>query len=105
MKGAGVTNIKTRVSRPQSNGLVARVRRTHREEELDEASNDHYQAIKWMIDWSRYYNHERPHSALKYLCPIDYYRGDPEARLAERQQKLKMALKAREAYWASSSRC
>ena len=105
VKGAGVTDIKTRVAHPQSNGLVERVHRTHREEGLgEEALSDYYQAIKGMTDWSRYYNHERPHSALKYLCPIDYYRGDPEARLAERQQKLKTALKAREAHWASS-RC
>jgi len=25
------------------------------------------------------YNHRRPHTALKYFCPADYYRGDPEA--------------------------
>ncbi len=38
--------------------------------------------------WSWYYNQERPHSALSYPCPIDYYRGDPEARLAERRRRL-----------------
>ena len=50
--------------------------------------------LEGMTRWSHYYNHERPHSALKYLCPIDYYRGDPEARLAERQRKLKDAVEA-----------
>jgi len=30
----------------------------------------------------------RPHSALRSLRPIDYYCGDPEARVAERRQKL-----------------
>lgn len=101
VKGAGVTDIKTRVAHPQSNGLVERVHRTHREEGLDEeVLSEYYRAIEGMTSWSRYYNHERPHSALKYLCPIDYYRGDPEARLAERQHKLGEAVEARKAYWA-----
>jgi len=58
-----------------------------------------------MTEWSHYYNYERPHSALKYLCPADYYRGDPDARLAEREQKLVQAAEARKAYWAGSGRC
>jgi hypothetical protein len=29
------------------------------------------------------------HSALKYLRPVDYYRGSPEALLAERKRKLR----------------
>jgi hypothetical protein len=45
------------------------------------------------------HNNRRPHSALRYLRPVDYYRGDPEARLAERTQKLQHALLARQAYW------
>lgn len=101
VKGAGVTDIKTRVAHPQSNGLIERLHRTHREEGLDEeALSDYYRALAAMAGWSRFYNHERPHSALKYLCPVDYYRGDPEARLAERQRKLIQAVEARKAYWA-----
>ncbi len=101
VKAAGVTDIKTRVAHPQSNGLVERVHRTHREEGLDdEALSDYYRAIEGMTSWSRYYNHERPHSALKYLCPNDYYRGDPEARLMERRRKLVEAVNVRKAYWA-----
>lgn len=49
--------------------------------------------------WHAYYNHHRPHSALRYLRPVDYYRGDPEARLAERREKLQLALVARQKYW------
>jgi putative transposase len=101
VKAAGVTDIKTRVEHPQSNGVVERLHRTHREEGLDaEALSDYYRALEAMTRWSHYYNHERPHSALKYLCPIDYYRGDPEARLAERQRKLAEAVEARKDYWA-----
>ena len=101
IEAMGVTDILTRVAHPQSNGVVERLHRTHREEGLtEEVLTDYYRAVDAMTGWSRYYNYERPHSALKYLCPIDYYRGDPEARLAERQQKLAGAVKARKAYWA-----
>ena len=39
----------------------------------------------------RYYTEERLHFALKYLRPVDYYRGNPEALLAERKGKLREA--------------
>ena len=39
----------------------------------------------------RYYNEERLHSAPKYLRPVDYYRGNSEALLAERERKLREA--------------
>lgn len=100
VQAAGVTDIKTRVAHPQSNGRLERLHRTHREEGLTgEALSDYYRALEAMAGWSRYYNYERPHSALKYLCPVDYYRGDPEARLAEREGKLVQAAEARKAYW------
>jgi putative transposase len=98
--GAGLTDIKTRVAHPQSNGVLERLHRTHREEGLvGEALDDYYRALEAMSAWSEYYNHQRPHSALKYLCPVDYYRGDPEARLAEREHKLAQALVTRALYW------
>ena len=33
------------------------------------------------------------------MRPIDYYRGDPQARLAAREQKLALALEGRKHYW------
>jgi transposase InsO family protein len=96
----GITDIKTRVAHPQSNGRIERLHRTHREEGLAETQlTDYLQALKVMTHWQRYYNCERPHAALAYLRPIDYYRGDPQARLQARAEKLAHAQQARQAYW------
>lgn len=96
VKAAGVTDIKTRVQHPQSNGRLERLHRTHREEGLSPEPDDYPQAIDVMGRWGEYYNNKRPHSALHYLYPVDYYRGDPQARLAEREHKLAQALAARQ---------
>ena len=42
-----------------------------------------------------HYNNQRLHSALSFLRPIDYYRGNPEALLAKRRRKLQMARELR----------
>ena len=41
------------------------------------------------------YNNVRLHSALSFLRPVDYYRGHPEALLAERCRKLQAARELR----------
>jgi putative transposase len=106
VEGAGVTDIRTRVAHPQSNGRLERLHRTHREEGLsEEALEAYHQALETMTGWSDYYNHRRPHTALKYLCPVDYYRGDPEARLAERERKLVQAVQSRKTYWMGGYGC
>jgi hypothetical protein len=38
-----------------------------------------------------HYNHERLHSSLGFLRPIDFYRGNPTAMLADRRRKLEQA--------------
>jgi transposase InsO family protein len=106
VEGAGVTDIKTRIAHPQSNGRLERLHRTHREEGLtEEALEAYHQALEAMTNWSDYYNYRRPHTALKYLCPADYYRGDPQARLTEREEKLAQAVQARKAYWMGVCGC
>ena len=100
VKGAEITDIRTRIAHPESNGRLERLHRTHREEGLTgEALTGYYSALDAMERWDEYYNYRRPHSAIKYLVPADYYRGNPDDRIAERKEKLVQAVEARKAYW------
>lgn len=90
-----MSDIKTRVAHPQSNGRLGRLHCTHREGELtEEALEAFHQVLEAMTSWSDYYNHRRLHTALKYLCPADYYNGDPQTRLAERKRKLMVTIQS-----------
>ena len=100
VEGAGITDIKTRIAHPESNGKLERLHRTHREEGLTEESlKGYYTALDAMKRWDDYYNYKRPHSAIRYLVPADYYRGDPDDRIAERKEKLVQAVEMRQTYW------
>ena len=73
---------------PEENGIIERSNRTLREA-LDGAElTDLLQArdvITGIVSW---YNEERLHSAIGYLRPIDYYRGDPTKLHEERRRKM-----------------
>ena len=100
VKGSGITDIKTRVAHPESNGRLERLHRTHREEGLtEEVLTSYYTTLDAMERWGEYYNYKRPHSAIKYLVPADYYRGNPDDRIAERKEKLVQGVEMRQAYW------
>jgi transposase InsO family protein len=99
VQAVGMTNVRTHPYHPQSNGKDERVHRTLREEvPLDEDANL-YGARTVIRTYRQYYNEHRPHSALQYVCPHDYYRGDPTLCLQERQTKLREAAEVRRAYW------
>ena len=73
---------------PEENGVVERSNRTLREALEGEELTDLLQArgvIARIIEW---YNTERLHSALSYLRPMDYYRGDPAALHEARRRKM-----------------
>jgi transposase InsO family protein len=73
---------------PEENGIIERSNRTLREALDDLEFTDLLQArdvIARIIEW---YNRERLHSALGYLRPIDYYRGDPRALHEARRRKM-----------------
>jgi transposase InsO family protein len=91
-----LVEIKIRRQHPESNGLIERYHRSLREEGFGEqAPSDYYQACDLIENWVEYYNNRRLHSAIQYLRPIDYYRGEPEKLIKERIAKLNRARKLR----------
>jgi len=76
---------------PEENGVIERAYRTLREALDGEELRNLLEAEKVLGRVVRWYNEERLHSALGYLRPVDYYRGRPEERKAERRQKLAQA--------------
>jgi transposase InsO family protein len=76
---------------PEENGLIERAYRTLREELDGETMTNYWQARDALDKVIHRYNHHRLHSALGYLRPIDYYRGDPAQLQAARRVKLAQA--------------
>jgi transposase InsO family protein len=73
---------------PEENGLMERVNRTIDEALEGEELTDYLQAVKVLGRLIRWYNEQRLHSALGFLRPVDYYRGQPEELYAQRRRKL-----------------
>jgi putative transposase len=94
-----VTDIKIRIHHPESNGKVERLHRTHREECFNKDIESYAKAVEMMELWAVEYNYERPHSALSYLTPADYYSGNPVKKLEERKLKIEAASILRKEYW------
>jgi len=91
LKENGLGHHRIRPHCPEENGVIERAYRTLREALEGEELKDLLQAEKVLARLVRWYNEERLHSALGYLRPVEYYRGNPEARKAERRQKLAQA--------------
>jgi len=89
----GLTHIKIKPHCPEENGIMERSNRTIREAlaetelENDPAAN-RYQAEEVIARIVQWYNHQRLHSSLGFLRPVDYYRGQPERLHEERRKKL-----------------
>ena len=79
----------------QDNGLIERYHRTIKEKLEEHELADFTQAKAVIAGIIDHYNHRRLHSSLSYLRPVDYYRGDPEALLAERRRRLQTARQLR----------
>ena len=76
---------------PTDNAIVERVNRTVREDlesSIVSGFTDAGESINRIIHW---YNNERRHSSLNYLVPAEYYRGDPDVKIAVREAKMEMA--------------
>lgn len=76
---------------PEENGLMERANRTFREALEEVKLTDRLQAEREIGRIVRWYNETRLHSALGYLRPIDYYRGEPEKLHESRRVKLATA--------------
>jgi transposase InsO family protein len=76
---------------PTDNAFVERYHRTIGAQiDEHELAND-VQARAVIGGIIAHYNHTRLHSSLSFLRPVDFYRGDPAALLAERRRKLQTA--------------
>ena len=91
----GVGHSLIRPHTPTDNALIERFNRTLGEKLEDHELEDFTQAEEIIDGIIRHYNHERLHSSLNFLRPIDYYRGNPETLLAERRRKLQQARELR----------
>lgn len=84
----GIGHVRIKPHCPEENGLVERAHRTIGEA-LDQMEfNDLAEARQRIAEVVRWYNEERLHSALHFLRPVDYYRGNPQVLLEERRKKL-----------------
>ena len=96
VKYFALEDIKIRVNHPQSNGLYERFNGSTRREGIGDIElRDLYHAREVLGGWIERYNTQRLHSSLGYLPPVEYYRGNPQQRQAERREKLAAALQAR----------
>ena len=100
VRGAKFVDIPTRVRHPQSNGMVERLHRTHRDEGVAaRPPQSYFEVLDRMPVWREFYNNDRPHASLKYLTPAVYYHGNPDEALKERERHMKLALERRKLYW------
>jgi putative transposase len=87
----GLKHRRIRPHCPEENGLVERTHRTIGEALEQEELTSYHEALRVIEKVVHWYNHERLHSALGFLRPVDYYRGDPQALHEERRRKLACA--------------
>jgi transposase InsO family protein len=76
---------------PEENGLCERLQRTLGEALEEEDLTDYFQTrdvVGRIVEW---YNNQRLHSALGFLRPVDYYRGNPAELHEARRRKLAAA--------------
>ena len=96
---AGVGHTLIRPHTPTDNAHIERYHRTIGEridERLAAGEGGDFTSAKAVIgEIIGHYNDHRLHAALGYLRPVDYYRGNPAALLAERRRKLVTARELR----------
>ena len=91
LKENGLGHHRIKPHCPEENGLIERMHRTLREELDGEALTNLLEAEKVFARVVRRYNEQRLHSALGFLTPADFYRGNPSQRYGTRRTKLAQA--------------
>jgi putative transposase len=91
LKENGLDQQRIKPHCPEENGVIERSNRTIREQLDGEEMENLVQAQGVLSRIIRKYNEARLHSALGYLRPVDYYRGDPKAKQEARRVKLAQA--------------
>jgi transposase InsO family protein len=87
----GLSHRRIKPHCPEENGVMERAYRTLGEALEDEELGDYFAALNVLKRVIRWYNEERLHSALGFLRPVDYYRGQPTQLHEARRQKLAAA--------------
>jgi putative transposase len=95
LKENGLTHHRITPHCPEENGLIERANRTLRESLECEPLENLLEARKVINQHVNRYNRERLHSAIGYLPPWEYDRGDPAKRHEQRRVKLQQARHAR----------
>ena len=93
-----VVHSRIRVGHPQSNGKIERFHKTLKSECVRTQALGGFEEAKKIIKaYVHEYNHERLHSALNYLTPADYLKGEEtiKQRLEIRKNALEKARKDR----------
>jgi transposase InsO family protein len=91
LKENGLTHQRIQPHCHEQKGLIERFYRTVREGLEGEELSNYVAAERIMARLVHRYNHERLHSALGYLPPWEFYRGNPPERFERRRVKLSQA--------------
>jgi putative transposase len=89
LKEFSMTNVRTSVNHPQSNGKIERFHGTIKTEAIRNMPKFTLgQVKKEVAEWIRFYNYVRLHSALGYFAPMDVMEGRRDSILLERKRKM-----------------
>ncbi len=99
LKEFSMTNVKTSVNHPQSNGKLERFHGTIKSEAIRDMPKFTLEQMKKEVEeWIRFYNYERLHSSLDYVSPMDIMEGRRDSILSERKRKILEGKQKRKEY-------
>ena len=97
IKVSGMTHVRTSPFYPQSNGKIERWHQSIKKECIRPLTPTTLkEAQESVAEYVYHYNHERLHSSIGYIAPVDKLEGRDYAIKAERKEKLALAKEDRE---------